>query len=169
MIHYMIDIETLGNGPEAMVLSIAAVKFDEEKVINTIELYPDLTEQHSKGQKIDIDTLQWWMKSPQILQNYLEKPRKSLVCCYHQLAFFLFQKDESTQIWAKSPRFDLQILENLWKNCPVLWDYRSQGDVRMAEFKLKQKQIALTRPEQAHNSLSDCMAQVANVQKFLHI
>ena len=169
MIHYMIDIETLGQRPEAMVLSIAAVKFDEEKVINTIELYPDLTEQHSKGQKIDIDTLIWWQNNREILSTYLATARKSVNFCFHQLAFFLSDRENDTQIWAKSPRFDLQILENLWKNCPVLWDYRSQGDVRMAEFKLKQKEIPLTRPEQAHNSLSDCLAQVSNVQKFLSL
>ena len=35
-------------------------------------------------------------------------------------------------------------------------------------FKIHQILIYIS-PEQAHNSLSDCMAQVANVQKFLHI
>lgn len=169
MIHYMIDIETLGQGSEAMVLSIAAVKFDEEKVIKTIELYPDLIEQQSRGQRIDIDTLIWWQNNREILSTYLATARKSVNFCFHQLAFFLSDREKDTQIWCKSPRFDLQILENLWKTYPLLWDYRSQGDVRSAEFKLKQKQIPLTRPEQSHNSLSDCLAQVANVQKFLQL
>ena len=169
MIHYMIDIETLGQGPESMVLSIAAVKFDQDQVLKSIELYPDLTEQQLQGQKIEVNTLEWWINHKEILSTYLQKHRKNLTFCYYQLAFFLFEKGHQTQIWSKSPRFDLQILENLWKNQPHLWDYRSQGDVRAAEFKLKQKQIPLTRPEQAHNSLSDCLAQVANVQKLLQL
>jgi hypothetical protein len=169
MLHYMIDIETLGQGPESMVLSIAAVKFDQDKVIKSIELYPCLTEQHGQGQKIDIYTLMWWEKNREILSNYLATARKSLNFCYYQLAFFLYEKGDQTQIWTKSPRFDLQILENLWKNHPHLWDYRSQGDVRAAEFKLRQKQIPLVRPEQSHNSLSDCLAQVQNLQKFLQL
>ena len=169
MIHYMIDIETLGKGPNAMVLSIAAVKFDHNEVIKAVEIYPDLDEQQQNYHQIDIDTLLWWMKSKEILSEYLSKHRKNLNFCYHQLAFFLFDRTAETKIWSKSPRFDLQILENLWNNHPHLWDYRSQGDVRMAEFKLQQRNIELKKSDKAHDSLSDCFAQVINVQEFLRI
>ena len=77
MIHYMIDIETLGQGPESMVLSIAAVKFDQDQVLKSIELYPDLTEQQLQGQKIEVNTLEWWINHKEILSTYLQKHEKT--------------------------------------------------------------------------------------------
>ena len=169
MIQYMIDIETLGSGPQSMVLSIAAVRFDEKSILDTIELYPDLQEQTHQGQKIDIQTLIWWQKNREILAEYLTKPRKSLNFCYHQLAYFLSEKEENTLIWAKSPRFDLQILENLWPKANPLWNHRNQGDVRIAEWKINSLRGYLFQSTKAHDSLADCIAQAKNVSIFLSI
>lgn len=165
----MIDIETLGNGPSSMVLSIAAVKFNQVRILDQIELFPDVQEQAIQGQKMDIDTLIWWQKNKEILSDYLTKPRKSLHFCYHQLAYFLADQEPDTLIWAKSPRFDLQILENMWAKYPHIWTYRNQGDVRLVEWSLKNQSINLIQPTKAHNALSDAIAQAQNVQQFLLI
>lgn len=64
------DIETLGIGPEAMILSIAAVKFDRitgelgEEFSRVIDITAPLG-----GGTIDASTVVWWMGKPQQVRD----------------------------------------------------------------------------------------------------
>lgn len=170
MIHYMIDIETLATGSNSLVLSIALVKFNQSEIIDTIVLYPDLIQQDKRGRKIDINTLSWWLKNSELLKNTIDQKRKSLNFCYHQIQYFLTEKSEQTRLWSKSPSFDLQILNHLfqdWGN-PIS-TFRMEADVRTAEFKLNQNSIPLEKPTNAHEALSDAIAQAKNIQNFLKL
>jgi hypothetical protein len=171
MIHYMIDIETLATDSDALVLSIALVKFTEQEIISELTLYPSLWEQEQRGRKISMETLLWWMKSIPQLQEAIdpEKPRKSLSFCYNQIAFFLCDAKNERQIWAKAPSFDLRIVSSLLTGAPRLWTYQEEQDVRTAELKLKQLNLPITRSTVPHSPIHDALAQVDNVQRFLGI
>lgn len=64
------DIETLGIGPEAMILSIGAVKFDRvtgelgEEFSRVIDITDPLG-----GGTIDASTVVWWMDKPQAVRD----------------------------------------------------------------------------------------------------
>lgn len=170
MKHYMIDIETLSTGTDAMVLSIALVRFTQDSILDTLLLFPDLSQQNRKDRKIDIDTLTWWMKNRELLNQTLQHPRKTLNFCYHQIKYFLIDRDPQTRIWSKSPSFDLQILNHLFQDWThPISEFRLEADVRTAELKLHQKEIPLEKSTIPHDPLEDAIAQSKNIQNFLMI
>jgi hypothetical protein len=170
MNHYMIDIETLSTDTNAHVLAIAMVKFTEKEVIKHQVLYPDPEIQHNTGRKIDFDTIKFWLKSPDLLKEIMEKPTKSLSFCSAHLRWFIdLTNYEQNIVWAKSPSFDLMIMRSLFSSPMLPWKFSNERDVRTAYDKLTEKGIELTKPERAHDPLSDALAQVANVQKFLNL
>jgi DNA polymerase III epsilon subunit-like protein len=58
----MIDIETLGLGPGATILSIGAVRFSTDGLGE--EFYREISLQSCQavGLEIDADTLEWWLE-----------------------------------------------------------------------------------------------------------
>ena len=70
--HAMIDIETLGTEPDSVVLSVGAVKFDPFTLTDphAKTLWrPEIDAQSNAGRSVLDDTLQWWAKQPQHIQD----------------------------------------------------------------------------------------------------
>ena len=72
----MFDIETLGTKAGYMVLNIGYVAFDKgvkssfEDLLNNGEIiYLSISDQQDLGLKINIGTLQWWMKQSEEARN----------------------------------------------------------------------------------------------------
>lgn len=174
MARVMVDIETLGKTPEAAVIAIAAATFDgERKFLRRIE---------APTGDVCSETVRWWIE--QALSNRAAalgtwgKPRKwarklspipraedfedqmpedeaSVIKAFEGW----LKEVEASEIWAKSPSFDLVILDRLWarydRPFPVpFWKWR---DVRTAT----QKKIIAEVP---HDPMSDVMAQIEAVK-----
>ncbi|MDM3348653.1 exonuclease [Citrobacter sp. Cf116] len=62
--HLMVDMETMGNGPDAPIVSIGAVFFDPSTGNTGAEFYQvvSLESSMSFGMKPDASTIQWWLK-----------------------------------------------------------------------------------------------------------
>lgn len=60
----MVDMETMGNGPDAPIVSIGAVFFDPSTGNTGAEFYQvvSLESSMSFGMKPDASTIQWWLK-----------------------------------------------------------------------------------------------------------
>jgi hypothetical protein len=69
----MLDIETLATTPDAVVLSFAAVKFNEfnaqETYIDEINVALDVDEQINLGRTVNPETLNWWATQPKEIQE----------------------------------------------------------------------------------------------------
>jgi len=166
MIHYMIDIETLDVLDDSLILSVAAVRFTQDEILDSLILYPDFAEQ--KDRTISIDTVKWWLTHTEEFIQLMDKNRKSAKFIYHQLAYFLHEGDKPT-VWAKSPSFDLNILKHFFHQHSPLWKYSQEADVRTAYLKLNQKSIPLTESTKPHDALEDALAQARNVMEFLKL
>src|SRR5689334_2386965 len=62
--HCMIDLETLGTGPEALIVSIGAVKFDpadDEAKWDCFHVAIEPSSAQRAGLKIDASTVMWWL------------------------------------------------------------------------------------------------------------
>jgi hypothetical protein len=49
------------------------------------------------------------------------------------------------------------------------WKFSNERDVRTAYDKLTEKGIPLTKPDRPHDPISDALAQVTNIQKFMSL
>lgn len=148
----MVDIETLSTEPNACILSIGAVRFDEEGLIYC-EFYKNIIPQNNRH--IDVDTVEWWFNYPEAYSE-LKKDRWYLKEALYSLGRFICKGD---MVWAKSPSFDLAILKNAYKEYGIVipWDFRNERDVRTAE-KRKVESVGTK-----HNALDDCYTQIKSI------
>jgi len=163
----MLDIETLGTRPDAVVLTFGAIKFDPwaEEIDGDKGMYLriDVDEQSQLGREIQQETLDWWGKQdPAVFEEALgEDDRVSVTEFLDQLNRFLVGVDN---IWAQGPAFDIVILENMYRQMvrPTPWQFWQIRDSRTL-FAVHGDPREKGR-EAAHNALMDCFYQAQGVQ-----
>ena len=163
----MIDIETLSTRPDALILTIAAVKFqrggkktrDGEKFY--VRVCPESCRQ--KGLHIDAATQMWWENQCEEAryEALLNTDRIPLVQALDRLSAFIGSTDI---VWANSPSFDCVILENAYSVCGKLapWKFWNLRDLRTLKDLAGIKYHSV---QNNHNALEDCYNQIDLAQK----
>lgn len=166
----MLDIETLATTPDAVILSFAAVKFNEfandNNYYDQLNLALDVDDQIALGRKVDQDTVDWWAKQPIEIQEFAFKDQRTgLADFIHTLNKFIVATD---RIWAQGPVFDIAILENLYRQIgmPIPWQYYNIRDSRTF-IKALGTDIFHKR-ENAHDALADCKYQAGYIKKIVN-
>lgn len=167
----MLDLETLSTRPEAVILTIGAVKFDPYSDYIDIEngLYHrvNVDEQTALGRHVQEETLNWWGKQdPEVFEEAMsEDNRIGLDDFCKDLNRFLVGVEN---IWAQGPVFDIAILENLYRQLvkPTPWQFWQIRDSRTL-FGVHGDPREKGRAA-AHNALMDCVYQAEGVQKIYY-
>lgn len=139
MKHLMVDIETLGNKPGAVILSISAVQFDIETGYIGKEFHTEIDMEScvAFGLKMDTSTIMWWMSQDDEARKKVmepETPRQQLDIALQEFirwcAFTFAGMD--FEVWGNSNRFDLGLLAHAYDVCNmrIPWNHRLERDVR---------------------------------------
>lgn len=117
MNHLMIDIETLGQSPHAVVLSCALVAFNKDTIINQKEWILNVEQQIQQGRKIDYDTVSWWMKQSDDARKLFHNKFQTSLTYFANEAVNFFTKECGPQgrLWGNGASFDIPIIETLIK------------------------------------------------------
>ena len=139
MNHFSADIETLGNKPYSVVLSIGICAFnpitgmiDEDGVNLTL----NMEEQVEKGLRMDASTVIWWMhQSDEARQVFAPNGGCSLDFAYNQIKTYIdsHQPDPFQRfLWGNGATFDNVLLDCLFNVAgkPELWKFWNHRDVR---------------------------------------
>lgn len=172
--HIMIDIETLSTAKNAVVLSIGAVHFDQKTGVILDEFYKELRLSDQANRKVDIGTVQWWMK------QVAEHPERARIfeqgdinehCPVRNALILLrdFLGDDKKCVWACDPDFDLDILATLYADydLPVPWKYNEPKSVRTMRMLGKEGGLPKKEEIATHNALEDCIRQAKEVSAVL--
>lgn len=168
----MIDLETLSATPDAVILQIAAVKFDPfddylERDISLSELpqlnlLVDLDSQPDRN--INESTMQWWAQRDSEIQDrvFAAQGRVAFADAMQQTHRFIW--NSSGRIWAQGTSFDISILEHAYRSLdqPYPWQYWQARDSRtLLDL------VAVNLPPATHDALADCFRQIVGVQQAL--
>ena len=164
----MVDIETAGTGPRALVLSIGAIKWDSESpdTVQALHVYPDHTEQEKDGRVVTLDTMKWWMEQSPEAQLVFTANTIHPVQAATMLMPYL---DDADEIWANGPDFDCVILQDFMKQYNPryhwpFWKHRCHRTMK----NLFANQIPVGSPRGvAHNALDDAKFQAKQLQGIL--
>lgn len=165
----MVDIETLGTKPGAVILSVAAVRFNIETG-ETGEIFNEKIDIGScldAGLVINADTLKWWMTQNEEARNKVfgvnQNPRDfiSLENALTKFSYFA-TKIPNCDIWANSPRFDVGILENAFNKVgmTIPWRYSREMDVRTLSAIAPEIRSEIKFEGVQHDALDDCYHQI---------
>lgn len=182
MEHLMLDIETLGTEPGAVILSIAAVEFDLETGETGKEFFAqiDLEDSVQHGFNIDPKTLKWWLEqNPEVLKQNISIPKGSeSICTVKSViseleAHFKYVYSNNVKVWGNSNRFDMGLLIPYIQkvtNKP-LWKYSNERDVRtLVSFAPQIKETTIIKAKEdnidLHNPIVDCKVQIEYCSKI---
>tara|TARA_A100001391_G_scaffold161661_1_gene120565 strand:- start:227 stop:745 length:519 start_codon:yes stop_codon:yes gene_type:complete len=130
----MVDLETLGTGPNAPIIQIGAVAFDLEQGTVAmshlnVDIYPH------EDTRADFETVQWWMnqsaEARDSVFNTEERETEKNGVLYLTDYIETFCKEDFT-IWAMPPIFDVAKLEAAYSrnSLTVPWKYNSSRCLR---------------------------------------
>ncbi|EPC6088274.1 3'-5' exoribonuclease domain-containing protein [Citrobacter freundii] len=174
--HLMVDMETMGNGPDAPIVSIGAVFFDPSTGNTGAEFYRvvSLESSMSFGMKPDASTIQWWLKqSSEARSAILVDEAMGLREALELLADFIAENaangSHTVQLWGNGCSFDNVILRRAYAltETPFSVPFWNDRDVRtMVELGKSvgiNPRFDIPFEGDMHNALSDARHQVKYV------
>lgn len=151
----MLDIETLGLEPGAVILSIGAVRFDTDGLGSEFHGNIDLVSCEDAGLTVDADTLQWWLDQDGEVQHVLTGGE----ALEDVLEDFGGWYGDAEEVWANSPSFDCRLLEAAYDAVGLEspWNFWSERDFRT----LKELPVAaeIEQDGNEHDALDDAKHQ----------
>lgn len=181
--HIMIDIETMGNKSNSVIMSISAVAFDP----NTGEINERVFDEHINmksctqyGLKFNEDTILWWLTQSDDARKMLvdgQKNSRDLPFILEQFKnwLYLIADDADTKVsklwmWGNSPRFDLGIINDAYKVIgeDIPWSFRNERCVRTICGYIPEIKRNEVFEGTAHNGVDDCKHQIKYLIKTLN-
>ncbi|MEB2420279.1 3'-5' exonuclease [Citrobacter sp. R-1.5.2] len=137
MNHLMIDLETMGNKPNAPIVSIGAVFFDP----STGELGPEfyrvvsLKSAIAGGAVPDHETIIWWMRQSEGARMAIcDEDATTISAALIKLNTFILDNSDidKVQVWGNGATFDNVILRSSYDRelIPCMWKFWNDRDVR---------------------------------------
>lgn len=161
MTHVMIDLETMGNTPDAPIVAIGACLFSfEGGVGSTFYSTCTLESAVESGAKMDPSTVIWWMQQSPDAQKEIVDARGDL---WEALSYFTqWLPDEIEGVWGNGATFDNVILAQTFRRFgqPVPWAFwldRCYRTVKAAS------DIEMSRRGTHHNALDDAISQAEHL------
>ncbi|WP_407201690.1 exonuclease [Citrobacter werkmanii] len=174
--HLMVDLETMGSGPDAPIVSIGAIYFDPSTGNTGAEFYQvvSLESSMSFGMKPDASTIQWWLKqSSEARSAILVDEAMGLRETLELLADFIAENaangSHTVQLWGNGCSFDNVILRRAYAltQTPFAVPFWNDRDVRtMVELGKTvgiNPRFDIPFEGDMHNALSDARHQVKYV------
>ena len=166
----MLDLETFGDIPNAVMIQIGACYFDRatgeigEKFLANIDVESSLKE----GFEVTGSTLYWWLRQDKKAQlSLLEKPLNVVDALF---AFSMFM-ERAKYIWSHVT-FDCVILMNHFRKLgihPKVHPYKIARDLNTLIHLINTNRSDYTRGGIHHNALDDCIYQVQYAVDALNI
>lgn len=170
----MIDLETLGTGPNAPVISIGCQVFDVE----TLELKGTFygacqvaDQLDTKIRHMTADTFKWWMSqdgAAKIVFKEKSDPTVNVLVALRNwimgLAGSSANQTKKINVWGNGSSFDITIMETLFADYKVIcpWMYYKVMDLRtFKRFVRDGEKVEVAGVK--HNALADATAQAEYV------
>lgn len=169
MIHVMHDIETWAkDSATPVLLSIGAVKFDGETIIDRFHVGVDPVDCQRFGLEIEADTVMWWMDEAraEARKQLLELGRVDLFAALDGYAMWVRQtaKDDLGSAWGNGSNFDNAKLKSIYQKAQVEWPFSYKQEECYRTMRNRYPDVPFTRLGVHHGALDDAESQAVHLQ-----
>lgn len=173
----MLDMETFGLSPRAVVISLALVAFDPkaERVGPFIYRFLDREQQAELKRETDEETVRWWAQQPDEVRAQLDVPGESLFSALQAVRYFIEDRTtgpETVRLWSCGADFDCVLLGTLHRDVGMKppWRYFNQRCYRTLKEMFRPEYAAACQelPRTGkHDALQDAIWQ-AKVAQYIY-
>lgn len=172
MDHIMIDNETLSTRPDAVILSIGAVKFDpySDEVDNGgFYAVVSISSNLDAGRHISESTLQWWMQQSEGARKVFSEPSISLPDALNSLTEWI--DGPNYKIWSNGASFDIPMIEHAYAThgADTPWKFWNANCFRTIKNLPACKNAVKVPNPLAHNALADALTQAKQLQEYFKV
>jgi len=160
--HVMLDLETMGNNPNAPIVAIGACRFDEGGVSDdTFYRTVSLASAVEAGAEMDADTVIWWMQQSADARGEIvaaDGDALDVLCDFTQW----LKSDGLDGLWGNGASFDNVILAQTYRRFgqPLPWPFWLDRCYRtMKSF----SEVKMVRDGTHHNALDDAVSQARHL------
>lgn len=156
----MIDLETLGVKPDAKVLNVGIVLFDEKTILHaySYSMLEHLDEQQDRS--MDANTFRFWLKQPEQAHNFLlynqGHEEGTLKGKLNHISGVLSRCNE---VWGNGAAFDNVILRHLLSTVLGRDEWRYKHDRCFRTWLMLNPSAKRIAPELVHSAVHDALAQ----------
>lgn len=164
--HVMLDLETWGTGNKALIVSIGACKFDEDRILDRFHVAVDPVSAQAHGLEIDASTILWWLSSErdEARRNWLAQDRVDLGSALLGFHDWCKTGPEAAAIWGNGATFDNVILRSAFAATGQDYPVRFWQDQCYRTVKNHAPGVELIREGTHHNALDDAVSQAKHLQ-----
>ena len=161
MKHIMLDLETLGNNPNSVIVAIGAVAFDSNGITDEFYCAVDSESCVQSGLTMDASTVEWWMEqSVEARAVFADENKVSIQQALLNFSEFCGKDDF---VWGNGASFDNVILSNAYKKCRLPQPWMFWNDRCYRTIKSIYRNLALQRIGTYHNALHDAESQARHL------
>jgi len=171
MKNVMVDLETLGQAPGCIILSIGAVRFDETglgdgfyAVINSLDCF-------DHGLTTDPSTLDWWKNQSPEAREVLEEADGGglpLALALAEFNEFLAPSGmSSVKVWGNGSDFDNAILGACYRAVGSSHPWAFWNNRCFRTLKALNPNVKMDRTGTYHNALDDAITQARHAVQLL--
>lgn len=158
-LNIMTDLETLGTGNDALILSIGAVKFDSRGVQDRFHAAICPKDAARYGLKMDPSTIMWWLDDDRqkAREALLSHERVDLATALE--GFRMWYGDQSLPTWGNGATFDNVILRNAFEAVGMETPWKFWDDRCYRTVKNMVTAVKMERTGTHHDALADAESQ----------
>lgn len=168
MKNIMVDLETLGNNSQSVILSIGAVEFDETGLGSTFYVAVDPQSCVDAGLKMDVSTIMWWMQQSDEARAAFNRSKTNLKQALLDFSVYVHNcAGTDAEVWGNGATFDNVILDNAYRAMGYAKPWQFWNDRCYRTLKNLYPQVPYVKPNVAHNALEDAIAQARHASQIL--
>lgn len=169
MIHTMLDIETLSTRHDALIMSVGAVKFDADKILERFHVGIDIVDaQRQYGRHIDAATVLYWLdpKRDAARTELLALPRVDMYNALDGFAMFINQTpvDQRGSLWGKGSTFDNVLLKSGCEAVGIEYPATYRQDECYRTLANRCPIVEYEQIGTAHSAIADAESQAVHLQ-----
>ena len=172
MFDLMLDLETMGSGPNAAIIAIGAVFFDVDSGQIGEKFYQvvDLEGSVKLGGEMDPATVLWWLRQSDDARAAFAIKGEQIVIVLANFHQFIQRNSlvDQVRVWGNGASFDNVILASAYRNCadfPQPWKFWNDRCYRTV--KAMRPDIKLARVGTYHNAVDDAESQARHLIDIL--
>lgn len=174
MNHIMLDLETMGTGPNAAIVAIGAVEFELTKTGGQLgdSFYQciSLESAMATGGQVDAGSVLWWLKQSDAARSMFTQPALYAYDALQQFADWMAARGDAKnlRVWGNGASFDNVILASAYRRAgaPLPWNSFNDRCYRTVKS-MHPSAPAIQRTGTHHNAMDDAISQANHLIAML--